>query len=180
MNKAKRLFFAVSVPDEVKKRVGEELLQEIPNHKWRKVKPENVHITVRFLGYLPWHAVEEIREKARALEDFESFEAELRGIGHFRNRVLWLGVGKGSGELKLLSAKTCSLLGLKVERFHAHLTLARNKGSKVSETSALIEALRGKGFRESLVVEGIDLMESILHRSGPEYKRVFSIAFRPR
>ncbi len=178
MNKQKRLFFAVNLPDEVKREIGQKLLEEIPRDKWRKVKEENCHITMRFLGYLPREAIVELEEKASALENFDCFKAELNGVGHFRNRVLWVGTGIGTEELKLLSKKLCSALNIQEERFHAHVTLARNRGSRASETNALIERLRKKEFRRSITVGSIELMESILHTAGPEYKTVFSVKLR--
>lgn len=178
MSEQKRLFFAVNLPEEIKREISEKLLSEIPKDKWHKVKEENLHITMRFLGYLPREAINELKDKVVQLAEFDSFEAELSGIGHFRNRVLWIGTGRGTDELNLLSKKLCSALGVREDRFHAHVTLARNKGSRAKETDALIEILRKKGLRAKIQVNNIELMESILHAAGPEYKRAFSISFR--
>jgi len=180
MDKQKRLFLAINIPQETKKEMAETLLEEIPKDKWRKIKWENAHITLRFLGHLPKEAVAEIGKKLEELELFDCFEFGLCGIGHFKNRVLWLGVGKGTEELKLLSKKTCNALGVQENEFHPHITLARNKGSNASETDGLIEKLRQKNFEASLKAESIDLMESVLHSSGPEYEKVLSIKFRNR
>jgi 2'-5' RNA ligase len=177
-SKRLRLFFAVNLPQEVKEEIAEKLLPEIPKDKWRKVKAGNCHITMRFLGYMPDDAVRRIEEQAGALKDFDCFEAELTGIGHFKNRVIWVGTGKGTEELNLLSKKLCSALGVQEERFHAHVTLARNRGSGAKETDSLIERLRKKGFSGKIVAESIDLMESVLHTSGPEYKKLFSVRLR--
>ena len=147
----------------------------IPKEKWRVIRPENAHITMHFLGYIQEKAIMELKEKAAQLENFGSFEAELAGIGRFKNRVLWLGVGSGAEEMSLLSKKLCSAIGLREEKFHPHVTLARNRGSRAEETDRLIESLREKAFREKISVDSLELMESILHRAGPEYKTVFSV-----
>ena len=73
----KRLFFAVNLPEQVKKQLAEKMLPQIPKEQWRKVLPENLHITMHFLGYLPKEAVAKLMEQAKALESFESFEAEI-------------------------------------------------------------------------------------------------------
>ena len=178
MNKQKRLFFAVNIPAETKGRIAKELLTEVPSDKWRIVKTENLHVTMRFLGHLPGDAIAKIEEQVSELKEFDSFEAELTEVGHFKNRILWLGIGKGSEELKLLSKKLCSLLEVTEEQFHPHATLGRNRGSKAEETDFLIENLRKKWVSETVPVESIDLMESVLHKAGPEYSKLFSIKFR--
>ena len=178
MNSQKRLFFAVNLSEETKKGIAK-LVEKIPKEKWRTVKPENLHITIRFLGHLQREDIAKIEEKACPLKEIDCFEATLNGIGHFKNRIVWLGVGKGTDELNHLSKKLCNALGVREDRFHAHVTLARNRGSAPEETDKLIEELRKQEFSKTVEVKSLDLMESILHKSGPEYKKLFSIQFRP-
>ncbi len=178
MNQVKRLFFAIKLPKEVKREISGAFFEMLLRDKWRKVKEENLHITMRFLGHLPKEKINELRKEIECLEEFAGFEAELSGIGHFKNKVLWIGVGKGTDEINLLSKKLCSAIGLREERFHAHVTLARNKGSQAKETDELIEGMRAKKFSAKIAIKGIDLMESVLHKSGPEYSRVFSTEFK--
>jgi len=173
-NENKRLFFAVNIPKEAKERIASEIMPLIPKESWRKVLPENLHITMLFLGYLPKEAIKGLAEKASLLESVESFEAEVNCAGHFKGRVLWLGFGKGNEELSLLSRKLCNALGVRDESFHAHITLARNKGMKRQQAEGLVQKIREKLSPESIWVESVELMESSLRRAGPEYSVVFS------
>ena len=175
MEKRIRLFFAVNLPDAVKREIAERILQQVPKEKWRIVKPENLHITLRFLGYFPNSAIQDLKEKADTLQEFGAFELELKGIGHFRNRVLWAGIGRGTDEVCTLARKLNDALGTSDERFHAHVTLARNRGMKNGETDELIDALRKKGFEATLQIDSFELMKSKLAKSGPEYRRAFSV-----
>ena len=180
MNKQKRLFLALNLPINTKERIANKLLTKIPKDKWRTVKSENLHITMRFLGNLPADGVRNIADKIGALKEFDAFGSELQGVGHFKNRVLWTGVGKGGDDLKLLSKKVCSAIEVTEEMFHPHVTLARNKGSSANETDELVEELRGAAFFEKVEIESIELVESVLHKSGPEYKIVSSVEFKSR
>ncbi|MBN2067277.1 MAG: RNA 2',3'-cyclic phosphodiesterase [Candidatus Diapherotrites archaeon] len=175
-----RLFFAVNIPKEVKEEIAEKLLPLIPKEKWRKVLPENLHVTIEFLGHLPREAVNGLEGKVQELESFEGFEAEMNCIGQFKGRVLWIGFGKGTEDFNLLGRKLQEALELRNGRFHAHITLARNKGMGKKETDALVERLRAAGFKKTIEVKSLELMQSELHKAGPEYSVVFSREFRAR
>ncbi|MDP2974498.1 MAG: RNA 2',3'-cyclic phosphodiesterase [Candidatus Diapherotrites archaeon] len=178
MDKELRLFFAVNLPKEVKQEIAEKMLPLIPADKWRKVLPENLHVTMQFLGHLPSEAVNRMQADARGLQNFEPFEAELNCVGHFKGRVLWIGIGKGTEEFNLLNRKLQEIIGTHDEIFHAHVTLSRNRGAGKQETDALIEKMRAIGFRKKIQVGSIELMRSELHKAGPEYSVVFSVPFR--
>ena len=102
MQKEKRLFVCINFPQEAKKEIAG-FLDAIPKEKFRKVLPENLHITLCFLGRMPEGKIKKTTEKLPALENFGKFEMELTGFGHFESRIIWLGTGKGSEELKLLA-----------------------------------------------------------------------------
>ena len=51
------------------------------------VKPQNIHLTVRFLGDIPLPMVDAIHEEMKQLS-FALFDIELRGIGTFPKRNL--------------------------------------------------------------------------------------------
>ena len=177
MNKSLRLFFAVNLSDEIKKEIAETILPLIPADKWRKTLPENLHMTMHFLGHLPVDAVNKMEGETKPLQAFEPFEAEINCVGHFKGRVLWLGIGKGTEDFDLLNRKLQQAIGTQDDRFHAHITLARNKGAGKNETDALVERMRGIGFSKKVRIESMDLMGSELHKAGPKYSKVFSVKF---
>ncbi|MBN1941503.1 MAG: RNA 2',3'-cyclic phosphodiesterase [Candidatus Diapherotrites archaeon] len=177
MSESKRLFFAVNLPSELRQKIFCELVEEIPKNCFVRTREENLHITLVFLGYFPEAKLNELHEKAKELENFEKFEAELNCIGHFKGRILWLGTGKGTNEFNLLARRICNAIGMQCNDFHAHVTLARNKGASKEEFDAAVEKLRTKKFAEKITVRGFDLMESTLTPEGPRYKKVFSIDF---
>jgi len=175
MNKTKRLFFAVNLPAEYKREIAETFFPMIAKDKWRIVLPENLHVTLLFLGHIAGERIAKLQEQAMQLREFEAFEAEVNCVGHFDGRVLWLGIGKGNEELNLLSRKLQQAINVSDERFHAHVTIARNRGAKRQKAQQLVEEMRQKIRPKKIMVKNFELMESLLHKAGPEYKVVFSI-----
>ncbi|MDD5162801.1 MAG: RNA 2',3'-cyclic phosphodiesterase [Candidatus ainarchaeum sp.] len=170
-----RLFFAVNFSEELKEKIFNELAVEIPEKGFGKTSRENLHITLVFLGFFPKEKIPGLREKAMQLKNFKGFEAELCEIRHFKGRILWLGIGKGSEEVKLLAKKLCEAIGIDEENFHAHVTLARNKSATKKEFDAVLEKLGAKNFSEKIAVKSLELMESKLSPKGSIYKKVFSV-----
>ncbi|MCX6798602.1 MAG: RNA 2',3'-cyclic phosphodiesterase, partial [Candidatus Diapherotrites archaeon] len=123
--KQKRLFFAVNLPEKVKKEISGKLLPLVPAGAWGKVQEQNLHITMLFLGYMDASAVERLQQQASALKSTQGFEAELKGVGDFNGRVLWVGIEKGAHELEQLAEQLQQAVGAKDERFHPHITLGR-------------------------------------------------------
>jgi 2'-5' RNA ligase len=160
-----RIFVAVFPPPEIRSvLVG--AAREFPvvgEVRW--ARPENVHLTLKFLGEVPEDDLDRV---AQALEPVslrhEPFEAELSGFGAFpsarRARILWAGIGEGSEFLRELARDVdASLEPLGFERedraYVPHLTLGRARSRPVSFEAAETPPL---GFR----VRNLDLVESVL------------------
>ena len=173
---SKRIFIAANLPPEVKEEIYEKFSGKIPNTGCKVVVRENLHITMLFLGY--WHGekIPEVREKLNSL-DFEKFRVGIGGIGHFKGKVVWLGVLEGAEKLGELSGKLNGLFGIEDGRFHAHITLARNRSMSREEMDALLEVLGEVDFSAEIEVKGIDLMESVLTPKGAQYTKLFSVDF---
>jgi 2'-5' RNA ligase len=109
------------------------------------VKPENMHLTLKFLDEVPLHAIPQVSAAVQAAAaEFEPFDLEICSAGAFpsaaRPRTLWLGTGQGSDALERLNAgleRGLKALGFPKEhrRFAGHLTLGRVRES----TSGLVE-----------------------------------------
>ncbi|MEM0360166.1 MAG: RNA 2',3'-cyclic phosphodiesterase [Candidatus Diapherotrites archaeon] len=177
MSEPIRVFIAVNLPEKTKDRIASELLSWLPSEGIKAVERENLHITMKFLGYLGEKALEETIKKLEFAKKTKKFEIELKGIGHFHKRVLWLGIGKGARELSELGYKIDDALGLRDEKFHPHITLARNKWMKGADFEKTIAGLEKKNFCEAIKAESLDVMQSVLTPQGPKYSLLEKIFF---
>jgi len=129
-----RLFAAVEIPQRAKdeiERAIEPWRERLPGAKW--VRPENWHVTVKFMGRTDRRLVERVHEACRAAASrIRPFRVELDGLGVFPRpksaRVFWVGLGDEGGMAALAVE-----LDRRLERdfpsekrpFTAHLTVAR-------------------------------------------------------
>ncbi len=143
------------------------------------VEPENIHITLKFLGEIGEDMVPEIEGVMReAAEGVEPFTVTFEGMGAFPGmnyvRVVWVGV-KDGGEMAKISERINKSLaphGFKKESFKPHITLARVKSARGKENLvSLIERNAGRNFGE-MGVESIRLKKSELRKEGPVYTTV--------
>ncbi len=177
-----RAFIAVKVPftDELRK-----FWEEVKSSgaRLKMVEPENVHITLKFLGNVEESLVNRIVEAiSNSCQDVSPFKISLKGCGGFphlgRPRVVWIGVSEGGEELKRIASsleEELHKLGFEKERreFVPHLTIARVKGN----VGRLPEILRGNVNRKfgEFEVREIRLMKSTLTPKGPIYEVIRSV-----
>jgi 2'-5' RNA ligase len=128
-----RLFVALDLPWETREKLSD-LALGLQGARW--IPPENLHVTLRFIGETPRHVAEEIAEALAALRG-RSFALEIAGVGVFeksgRLSTVWAGVVRNPA-LDHLQSKIETALqrtGLEPERrrFAPHITLARLDGS---------------------------------------------------
>jgi RNA 2',3'-cyclic 3'-phosphodiesterase len=189
-----RLFFAVTLPEDLLSKIAEVqrgLRGGIEDDGVRWTRPEQFHYTLKFLGEQPPQRAHKAIEVAASICEAQSpFELALGGVGAFPNTqrpsVLWLGAASGAAELVDLATRLDAALA----RQHflrenkppkAHLTLARIK--TYSGETAARRALAGAevGTIGAAVVDGFVLMQSALKPSGSEYNVVEQFRFaRPR
>ncbi len=128
-----RLFIALDIDDAIRERIARfvEAVQPFaPDARW--VKPESMHVTLKFIGEQPDEALAAIKQ---ALSQVEAPTAniEFRGYGFFPTpnsaRVFWVGMQTGPQLVTLASAVDQNLSVLKIPKedrpFSPHLTLAR-------------------------------------------------------
>ncbi len=130
--KYKRLFVSIDMPAAV----TQQLLALNPNMRGvRWLPPEQMHITLIFLGNVTPDVQEKIEEGLRAIE-WSAFFLPITGIGSFpakgRPNVIWAGVGTGHPHLFQLHKRVQEAalrLGFEPElrSWHPHVTIARCK-----------------------------------------------------
>jgi 2'-5' RNA ligase len=136
-----RSFIAVEVPQALKSRMDElqrELRRTDADVKW--VRPEAIHLTLKFLGSIRQDDVERISQSiGPAIEGWVPFEVRVQGMGCFPNprnpRVVWVGMDRGREILTSLQQaveKKMAELSFPPEDrpFSPHLTLGRVRSSK--------------------------------------------------
>jgi 2'-5' RNA ligase len=175
-----RTFIAIKVPDEVRESLRQTsgvLQKSLPRNSVRWVKPESIHLTLRFLGDTPMEWLPTICEKLdEVANQFSPMVLQLEHLGCFPNprrpRVIWVGL---SGDTELLAEIQGAIeemllpLGLPAEsrRFHPHLTLGRIKDSKAVVQSRLPWGTIPEGM--SFPVETVHFIQSQLLPSGAVY-----------
>ncbi len=171
-----RLFIAIELPGEIRETlctIQEKITCDAT--KLTLVKPENIHLTLKFLGEVKEDMLEKIKSALNTIS-FRSFTMTLSGIGVFPSehnaRVVWVGL-QDNAELQRLHQeieKRLQPLGFKAEKdFAPHLTICRIRS--VKNKDAFIEQIKNVKVEEkSFTVNSIVLMRSMLTAEGPVYK----------
>jgi len=194
-----RVFIAFDIDDAIRERISR-FLDGVrglaPDVRW--VRPESLHVTLKFIGEKPEGAVVEIK---RALEGVKgnAVDTSFRGYGFFPTanapRVFWIGLEAGP-ELAALAAAvdtaTAALGIAKEERvFSPHLTLARGGGGSGSprrqkgdranrDFQKLQERLAGMPAPEfgTMTAREFFLYQSQLSPKGSKYTKLADFALR--
>ena len=125
-----RLFVAVDAPAPVVSALSA-AMHPAPGFGW--TRPEQLHLTLRFLGDTPAALVDPLRVRLRAIR-VASFILPVEGLGVFPPRglprVLWCGIGNGHPLIHQLRQRiddTILALGIDCDlrQFVPHFTLAR-------------------------------------------------------
>lgn len=149
--------------------------------KW--VRPENIHLSLKFLGEVETGRAAELQtalqRAAGGQHEPRPLTLQITGFGVFpdyhRPTVLWAGVTPEPG-LELLQHRVeqaFAPLGFPTEAraFRPHVTLARaSRDAKAREFAGLQEVLDGIEFDETVSVSEVDLMQSTLKPEGPVYQ----------
>jgi 2'-5' RNA ligase len=174
-----RTFVCIEVPELVRNRIADlqlALRNEEVRVSW--VKPENIHLTLKFLGAVPSNRIPRVVQSvSSAATSVEPFEIEVGGTGCFpspRNpKIFWVGLVQVPALLKQLYAEIDSRLfreGFPREQksFSPHLTIGRVRDPVRARPAA--EDLLRHGFdsRRYTATEVV-VMRSDLKPSGSVY-----------
>jgi len=183
-----RCFIAIDIDEKIRNAIADlqkQLASKVDvkkgDLKW--VEPNNIHLTLKFLGEITDEQVAEVSEIAKTVaQAHQKFNLEIESVGSFGGRsakVIWVGAGRGADELMALQKDLDDLLAQagypKEEReFSAHLTLCRVRnpkaGLKLAEAVKQFEHLK----LGSISANALCVYQSQLTPAGPIYTLLVS------
>ena len=192
-----RVFIALDIEDAIRDRISrfmDGVREFAPDARW--VRPESLHVTLKFIGEKSAEAVEQIKEALAAVKG-QAVEMGFRGHGFFPTAksapVFWVGIESGPALASLANAVDDVTAGLgipKEERaFNAHLTLARGGGGSGSprrqnggrpsknfqRLQEKLSALSASDFG-TMTAHEFFLYQSQLSRGGSRYTKIARFA----
>src|ERR1700736_1821522 len=132
-----RVFVGLDIDDAIRQRIRrfmEGVNGFAPDARW--VRPESLHVTLKFIGETAPENVGQIKEQLKAVEA-NAIEKNIRGSGFFpvakSPRFFWLGIEAGPSLAALASTVDDRMAAFGIAKedhpFSPHLTLARGSGS---------------------------------------------------
>lgn len=182
-----RLFIAIDIPEQIKEEISDliEILKKYDaDVKW--IQPDNLHLTLKFLGETSDTLPEKIRESLLPIvSSYEPFFISIRSTGVFPHekhpRVLWIGI-VDSDRLQSLKGdidQKLSSVGFPMDdkNFHPHLTLGRVRSNKGMLSLMKDFRMFHEKFFGDCIVDRIKLMKSDLKPKGPVYTCLHDLPF---
>ncbi len=158
------------------------LRRTVPPDVARWAKREQFHLTLRFLGSVASDRLEELQSKlGDACRTIHPMQLEAGGMGFFPEksfppRVLWVGLQDCTNQIATLYAAVQNATAPFTSeppqtQFSAHITLARFRQIRRSETERLKEAIAGfgKNIFGRWTANEVHLMRSQLSPSGAQH-----------
>ncbi len=187
-----RAFIAIEVPPAIRQAIHQKTssLRAELGALVRWTSPENIHLTMKFLGDISAEHADLLHQTLRAqAHTVPEFTIHVGGLGAFpklkRARVLWIGV-KAPAELEALSRRiesACARLGSEPDKrgFSPHLTIGRIR----QDASLLDEQRIGRALAATKIdslgtarVDSLHLFKSDLKPEGAVYTKLFSAPFQ--
>jgi len=192
-----RIFVALDIEKEIRQhivRFMDGVRGFAPEARW--VRPESLHVTLKFVGEKPPELVEEMKIALAGIKS-PSFDIAFRGYGFFPNaksaRVFWLGIEAGPVLAELAGRVDATLERLGVDReehaYSPHLTLARGGGKsgdprrqkgdapnkKFEELQRRLSAMSTPEFG-SMTAREFFIYQSRVDRDGSQYTKIAAFA----
>jgi 2'-5' RNA ligase len=186
-----RLFVAITVPDAVREevlRVQGQLQPLVPHGVVRWTKPEQFHLTLRFLGDVPAAHIGSLQESIRAAcTRTTPLHLYAQNVGFFPNahspRVIWVGIHDRENRLvtfqKQIEGAVRSYTAERGgEQFAGHITLGRFKQYNhlaIRELVDRADAIKSRLFGE-WTARNIEIIRSELQPAGSRYASLAACA----
>jgi RNA 2',3'-cyclic 3'-phosphodiesterase len=178
-----RLFVALEIPPDVRENLAaflkelRVLTEQLADKRMRWVRPENLHVTLKFIGEIAPAKLEGIRGALANVRSEAPVDLRFRGLGFFPNEnrptVLWTGLDASANLAKLADDIDQAMVTQGIRResrpFVPHLTLARFAPPMLHEK--LRATIQKNSEREfgGFQAREFHLIESKLKPSGAEY-----------
>ena len=184
-----RTFIAIDFSPAIIDRIAEVIKYfktQTPDQALKWVSPENLHLTIKFLGDGPDKNIDSIKALiSGTLQGKKAFNISVEGLGMYPNqnkpRVIWLGIKDYQPLSAIHKALDQALVEANVERdrrgFSPHLTIARIRGRTDFSTAQEIGKTLSQFKVDSLgscLVEKVCLYKSVLTPEGPIYTKLLS------
>lgn len=181
---AQRLFVAISVPEDIKTqivRARDALRDKLPSSVASWTRPENMHLTLQFLGNVDTARIESLKENlAQSLAGFGPIPLISERLGCFPDlrypRVVWAWVYDDAERLAQLqqcvAQATAPFTHEPAEsRFEGHITLARIRQIKRPQAEVIASFVNDAVTRKfgSWIAEQVELIRSELSPGGSRY-----------
>jgi 2'-5' RNA ligase len=177
-----RCFVALKPSEAVRAAVAglqEDLRRAGADVRW--IGPEELHVTLRFLGDLDAGVVERLRASLRAIGAGQpKFRLAYRGLGEFP-KVVWVGGTAGADALAAAVEGAAAAAGLPKDRhgFTAHLTIGRIRSPRGAGALAAALAARKDLDLGDEEVSEFSLIRSTLTSQGPVYESLETFPLIP-
>jgi len=186
MSDTLRTFIAIELPEKIVSAISK-VQEGIRSYgfKIRWVRPENIHLTLKFLGNIKEDDTKKVGNTIfESVKGYKPISLKAKGIGVFpgikKPRVIWTGI---SDQLNLLTELQKTLdekleeIGFPKEKrpFRGHLTLGRAK-AKI-DPKRLSDALKefAKFESESFSADRVILYKSELRPKGAVYTKLANL-----
>jgi 2'-5' RNA ligase len=176
-----RLFIAIAVPPDVQKEIGRaqgQLRRNSPPGAIRWTRPEQFHVTLKYLGDVPAGQVAALEKSVSTVcAGLPALRLSAHGVGFFpsvqKPRVVWAGADDDSGQLAELFRQMDEAVrpfapAEKPGKFAGHITLGRFKPGHRWAIERLLEratALRDRRFGDWRAGE-VEIVRSELTSEG--------------
>jgi len=178
-----RMFVAVDLDEASRNLVAETQRRALSRVRTkaslRLVDPQQVHLTLAFLGEVTPPLSERVIEEMRLpFTGIVPFPLGIGGLGMFpprgAPRVLWLGLTRGVRELSTLHSAVARRLdgvGVTLEErdFRPHITIARWRDARPSDRAAFDTVEKGAAEATAITVDRVTLFESRLSSKGASH-----------
>jgi len=189
-----RTFIAIEIPARIQDAIAQStasLRNALPRTLVRWVAPQNVHLTLKFLGDVSSTNLEQLAGSIQVkAASHTTFSMSVGGLGAFPNprraRVVWIGIEAPPVLESLRSGLEAAVaqLGYAPEGrlFSPHLTIGRlGQNLSASDNQFIRSALEAVkvGLLGTLRVEAVHIFKSDLRPGGPIYTRLYTLPLKP-